>query len=396
MSKSKKIFSLLIAVLMIANIFAISASALRDTTDKIAVVTWADKSKLVAGEEITIYTSFKLPAGADYSAIKFSTFQLLISYDKDVLTPVQTSATDKTVRTWNLAYDGVNGEGWFSDANVNSAEIVHNQIASTIATYGQGDLGLDATLLIACGYVTGNGAGVTAALGYSLAGGANDYVFSLKFKVNDYMPAGTTTYIGYTNAAFNKPINCYIRTIADAKVAYADVDLNNAMITLTDKNFAVAGTDAKVRPGTQAAPTSYIAGGVLSNLDLRLEAKFDKTAFDATYAPATAGAPCQNITECGFIVAKTTDLANGAADLTVANANGTTIRKASVGKIQDKTTYYNMVLAISGIPAAELATEYTYVAYITNGAETIYSAPATAAAADRDYLAIPGVDSLAA
>lgn len=394
MSNSKKILSLFIAVLMIANIFAISASALRDTTDKIAIVTWADKTKLVAGEEVTIYTSVKLPAGSSYADTKFSTFAFMMSYNNAVLTPVQTSTTDKSVRAWNLDYDGVNGSGWFSDAMVNSAATVHNAIASTLSTTGENNLGLNASLMVGCGYVVGNAAGVTAASGYSLTGGSDDYLFTLKFKVSDSLPANTTTYIGYTEAAFSKVNSCYVRLIEGGKAAPADVDLNNAMITLTDKDVAVAGTDAKVRPGTQAAPTSYISGGVLSNLDLRLEAKFDKTAFDATYAPASAGSPCQNMDEVGFIVAKTADITS-AADLTVANANGSTIKKQAVNKIQDKSTYYNMVLAISGIPAADIATEYTYVAYITNGANTIYSAPATAAAADRDYLAIPNVTSLA-
>ena len=180
---------------MIANIFASSASALRDTTDKIAIVTWADKTKLVAGEEVTIYTSVKLPAGSSYADTKFSTFAFMMSYNNAVLTPVQTSTTDKSVRAWNLDYDGVNGSGWFSDAMVNSAATVHIAIASTLSTTGENNLGLNASLMVGCGYVAGNAAGVTAASGYSLTGGSDDFLFTLKFKVSDSLPANTTSYI---------------------------------------------------------------------------------------------------------------------------------------------------------------------------------------------------------
>lgn len=382
MSKSKKIFSILIAVVMIANLFAFTASALRDTDDKVAIIVTADKTKLVAGDTITFSLAFQLPAGLDPSTFKFGLFQLGFFYDSSVLTYVANS------RQWATDYV------FFKSAAVQNptAAFWNNGAIANDARFDNGAL-----IIAAGGYDDTN---YTALSGYNIVSGAT--VCTFQFKVSDSLPVGTTTYFGITDETMALASRSYIKAVTGSAITggkaipVADYDINRALVTLTDKNFAVAGTDAKVRPGTQAAPTSYIAGGVLSNLDLRLEAKFDKTAFDATYAPATAGAPCQNITECGFIVAKTTDLANGAADLTVANANGTTIRKASVGKIQDKTTYYNMVLAISGIPAAELATEYTYVAYITNGAETIYSAPATAAAADRDYLAIPGVDSLAA
>lgn len=392
MSKTKKILSIVLAVMMIANLFAFSASALRDPADSVAIIMKSDKTKLVAGETITLSFYLNMPVGTDYSAIEnFGVSSIPISFDKNVLTYVAGS------RAWNTtAYADI-----FADnATVTTAAALHTSISGKFAANNEDVYGYNSSINVISSFITiANGGATTTATGFTLAG-PNVWWFTVQFKVADNLPAGTTTTIGVTKSGFEASRAGALKHIVSGGTsggnAYAstEINLDLARLTLSDKDVAVFGQDCKVRPGTQADPTSYISGGVLSNLDLRLEAKFDKTAFDATYAPASAGAPCQNMDEVGFIVAKTADITS-AADLTVANANGSTIKKQAVNKIQDKSTYYNMVLAISGIPAADIATEYTYVAYITNGANTIYSAPATAAAADRDYLAIPNVTSLA-
>ena len=223
MSKTKKVLSLVMAVALLFNVLAVISSAACATGKVVGIVAESDDA-LVAGGTVTVDFSFELPAGTDYTAYKLGLFQLLVSYNADVLTPVS--------RTWGSSFTGFMDDGAIFNTTSSTvhAWVTPNMSAEDAALY-TGSAAVQAKI------VTGNDLGYSGTTGYPL-GAVKDVAFSITFKVADDYNGTDAANVGILASSFNNATRCYLRDIttkSNGKLAKdgSEIDFTEASVTLT-------------------------------------------------------------------------------------------------------------------------------------------------------------------
>lgn len=281
MTKTRKVFSLLIAIVLVLNVFAVMASADVATGKSVAIIA-ETSDKLVAGGNIDVNFYFELPEGVDYKTYKLGQFLFPISYDNSVLTPVS--------RTWNKAdYDNLN-EGTTFSPSTNTIGKLTKITAEEKAKY-------PAAVTVGSGtWDPANGDGVTTASGFSLKA-SKALIFTVRFKVSDSYAGGSTS-LGVLASTFAADKACYLKTITDAKntaVAKSGKYLTSVidmqtMLTIEEaSSYKVFDGDVKIRRNA-ADSAKY---------DLGFTGSFKKSDFPVVFTDAGTAT---NLTQVGVKV----------------------------------------------------------------------------------------------
>lgn len=269
MSKTKKVLSLVMAVALLFNVLAVISSAACATGKVVGIVAESDDA-LVAGGTVTVDFSFELPAGTDYEAYRLGLFQLLVSYNADVLTP--------TTRTWSSTFSQFMNDTAIFNTNSTTVHgwVTPNMSAEDAALY-TGSAAVQANINLS------NAFGYTGTAGYAL-GGVKDVAFSITFDVADDYNGTDSANVGILASSFNNATRCYIRDIttkSNGKLAKdgSEIDFTEASVTLT----APAATSPvyhvanQVRPNGDAMDIGIKAGFNTADIDIAFDANGTST-----------------------------------------------------------------------------------------------------------------------
>lgn len=219
MSKTKKVLSLVMAIALMFNVLAIASSA-ACAEGKMVGFTAESADKLVAGGTVTVDFYIELPAGTDYAAYKLGGAQLIVSYNKDILTPV--------TRTWGDTY----AEFMSSDSKINTdSSIVHPWVTPYITTEEAAKY--NASCAIACTQFSGN----QGTAGYSIKS-LKDKMFSITFNVAADYDGTSSTDVAILQNSFKNTTRAFLRdvtTLGNKKLNKdgSQVDWSDSAVTLT-------------------------------------------------------------------------------------------------------------------------------------------------------------------
>lgn len=269
MSKTKKILSLVLAVVLLVNVFAVSSFATVADGAILAVSASSDDT-LVAGGQVTVDFSFELPADVDYSTYKLGQFIIPVFYDADILTPVS--------RAWNSSenYDFLN-----PTANFNTtSSTVMSRFSSYLSTEEAATY--TGACLVQCGtYVSGNTQGATTAIGWSMES-QKDVIFSITFDVAEDYDGSSAAEVALLASAHPQGTNYYFKTITDkanytqGKISVDAMDYSAAATALAAPaaEVKVEHFDTMGQMGNWETLTGKFNGGLvgkISNLDLAFD-----------------------------------------------------------------------------------------------------------------------------
>lgn len=199
MSKTKKVLSLVMAIALVFNVLAVISSA-ACADDKVIGFSAETDDALVAGGQVTVDFYIELPADTDVSTYKLGLFQLIVSYNADVLTPVS--------RTWGDTY----AEFMASTNGFNTtSSTVHGWISKYLTTDEAAKY--TASCAVAGSQVdTTNEYGYTGSTGYCLKS-TKDKIFSITFDVSESYDGTATADVAILQNAFQNATRCYYRDI---------------------------------------------------------------------------------------------------------------------------------------------------------------------------------------
>lgn len=269
MSKTKKVLSLVMAIALMFNVLAIASSA-ACADGKLVGFTAETADKLVAGGTVTVDFYIELPAGTDYSAYKLGLFQLIVSYNKDILTPV--------TRTWGDTY----AEFMASTNGFNTTtSTVHRWISSYLTTEEAAKY--TGSCAIAGSQVDNtNSYGYTGSTGYCIKS-LKDKMFSITFKVAADYDGTSSADVAILQKSFQNATRAYLRDITGngggkLNKDGSQVDWSDSAVTLT---AAASATPSVTHDKTMGQMKSWAANegpfngglvGRISNLPLTFDA----------------------------------------------------------------------------------------------------------------------------
>ena len=226
MSKTKKILSLVLAVVLLMNVFAVSSFA-TVADGAILAVSASSVDKLVAGGQVTVDFSFELPASVDYSEYKLGQFSATVFYDASILEPVS--------RAWNASanYDFLDPEAKFTtDSSKVLAKFTNYLTAEEKALY------TGACLVPTGNYKGDNTQGVTTASGWSMES-QKDVIFSITFDVAENYDGSSDAAVAMLASCHPQGSQMYIKTITEGskysqkKIPVEAMDYSEAAIAIS-------------------------------------------------------------------------------------------------------------------------------------------------------------------
>lgn len=234
MTKTKRVFSLLLAVMLVLSVFGVTASAAVASGKRFAIVAECFDTP-TAGGTIDVKYYFEVPASVDLDTFRFGQFKFYISYDNSLLTPVS--------NTWNSEISEFGQDALFSSNNTIS------KISSKLTDAEKSKY--PAALTISMNYDTLSGADSTK--GWALLS-SKTLAFTVKFKVAETY-AGQDINFGVLDNSFLVTAQCYVKALTDksdtslvksSKYINTTID-NQTMLTLKGASYKVTDKAQQVR-----------------------------------------------------------------------------------------------------------------------------------------------------
>lgn len=261
MNKTRRVFSLLMAVVLVLSVFGVTASAAVASGKRFALVAECSDTP-TAGGTINVKYYFEVPADIDIDTFRFGQFKFYISYDNSLLTPVS--------NTWNSAIGEFGQDALFSSNNTISK--ISSKLTEAEKTK------YPAALTISMNYDTQSGADSTT--GWALLS-SKTLAFTVKFKVADTYK-GQDINFGVLDNSFLVTAQCYVKAVTDKSTAslvksskYLTTAIDNqTMLTLKGASYKVSDSGVQIRRNLDDA----------SKYDLRFIGSFKTADIEALFA----------------------------------------------------------------------------------------------------------------
>lgn len=343
MKKSRRIFSVVLAVIMLATCFSVLANAYTYaptlTTGDIKFITEADKTTVEPGDVVTF--SLKI----DSARLPLAGFNSLVLFNADQLSPVGSTITE--FRTWQ-------GDCAASYANPNASGNMNfpmNQLTSYLSSEEQAYFTRGIQIV-----------GTATSSTYRWNPEPRETYVTFQMTVSDSVQPGDEIWIGIHEAGFLRNVSAInVDTQRQPNSAY---DLTESMCKLTVASEEPAGpVVAKSKAEVKMTPNSPTT--VEDAFQFRVTSKITDADWD-TYFSNTAAGGNNAITKLGFVAYKGT----AGFDLETAKsvAKGGTVAgydKAETTYVQKETdssdAYFGAIIQIT---SAETRSDATYIAYV--------------------------------
>lgn len=350
MVKNKKLFAVVLALVMLVSCFVVSASALTyaptNTTGEVAIIATSDKTTVKDGDVVTITMS--IDPGTKTS---FSAFTLPVIYNGDQLTPTNTGTAFRT---------------WLGDCATSFAkdEATVNMNYNTTNALGAAFTADEKSYYTKGIVVAGQTAGGATAR-WNPAAGGEDFV-SFQFTVTDAVKAGDEIWVGFHQAAVTRSQGFF--SVDNKRLAATDYNLTNSMVKLTvaeDKEPTI------VNPLKGQIRFDKKDGAYAGTFDVRALATITEKDFNATFTDAATAEDM--IEEIGFVFAAGSNV--GTPDMAGVKAlveNGTalsgyekkTVDYISTGATNVDAGNYVFSCIVTDVPDADKADSLVAVGYI--------------------------------
>lgn len=302
---SKKVLSVVMAVIMLLSCCAVAASAYTyaptRTTGEVAIVATADKTTVNPGDEVTITMSINRGSLGELGA-----FGNVIVYSSAQLTPV--GSTVQEFRTWE-------GDCAVSFANPNASGNMNYAVGTQLTAFTAEEKAyFDKGIMIL-------GSSTSSALRWNPTD--LEAYMSFKMTVSDSVQPGDEIWVGTHEAAVAKGTTYFAEGTKRLPQATA-YDLTNSMVKLTVAGGEVAGP-VLTKASSQVKMTATSASTVADAFQFRVISSISAADWDTYFAnTGKAGATANAITNVGFVAYKGTtgfnlDTAKAAVAGTVAD-----------------------------------------------------------------------------
>ncbi len=343
---SKKVLSVVMAVIMLLSCCALAASAYTyaptQTTGEVVISATADKTTVNPGDEVTITMSINRGSKGELGA-----FGNTIVYNGDQLTPVGT--TPQTFRTWE-------GDCAASFANPNASGNMNYAVATQLkAQMTEEELAYFTKGIMILGSAT------SSALRWNPTD--TEAYMSFKMTVSNDVQPGDEIWVGTPQAAFVKGVSYFAE---GTKRMTNDVyDLTNSMVKLTVAGGETPAAPVLTKTSAQVKMTPNSATTVEDAFQFRVVSKISDADWNTYFAnTGVADATTNAITSVGFVAYKGTE--GFSLDTAKAVAAGTAADGYSVATT-DYIQHTDGADAQFGcrleITSAETRSDVTYVAF---------------------------------
>ena len=343
---SKKVLSVVMAVIMLLSCCALAASAYTyaptQTTGEVVISATADKTTVNPGDEVTITMSINRGSKGELGA-----FGNTIVYNGDQLTPVGT--TPQTFRTWE-------GDCAASFANPNASGNMNYAVATQLkAQMTEEELAYFTKGIMILGSAT------SSALRWNPTD--TEAYMSFKMTVSNDVQPGDEIWVGTPQAAFVKGVSYFAE---GTKRMTNDVyDLTNSMVKLTVAGGETPAVPVLTKTSAQVKMTPNSATTVEDAFQFRVVSKISDADWNTYFAnTGVADATTNAITSVGFVAYKGTE--GFSLDTAKAVAAGTAADGYSVATT-DYIQHTDGADAQFGcrleITSAETRSDVTYVAF---------------------------------
>lgn len=343
---SKKVLSVVMAVIMLLSCCAVAASAYTYAPDRtsgeVVIVATADKTTVNPGDVVTITMSIDRGSIGELGA-----FGNTIVYNGDQLTPVGT--TPQTFRTWEgdcaASFANPNASG-----NMNYAvatQLANQMTAEELAYFTKGIMIL--------------GSSTSSALRWNPTG--LEAYMSFQMTVSDSVQPGDEIWVGTHDACVEKGVTYFAEGTKRLPQATA-YNLTNSMVKLTVAGGEVAGP-VLTKANSQVKMTATSATTVADAFQFRVISKISDADWNTYFAnTGKADATANAITSVGFVAYK------GTAGFNLDTAKGVVAGTPAAGYDVATTDYIQHVDGADAkfgcridITSAETRSDVTYVAF---------------------------------
>lgn len=343
---SKKVLSVVMAVIMLLSCCAVAASAYTYAPDRtsgeVVIVATADKTTVNPGDVVTITMSIDRGSIGELGA-----FGNTIVYNGDQLTPVGT--TPQTFRTWE-------GDCAASFANPNASGNMNYAVATQLKTQmTEEELAYFTKGIMILGSST------SSALRWNPTG--LEAYMSFQMTVSDSVQPGDEIWVGTHDACVEKGVTYFAEGTKRLPQATA-YNLTNSMVKLTVAGGEVAGP-VLTKANSQVKMTATSATTVADAFQFRVISKISDADWNTYFAnTGKADATTNAITKVGFVAYK------GTAGFNLDTAKGVVAGTPAAGYDVATTDYIQHVNGSDAqfgcridITSAETRSDVTYVAF---------------------------------
>lgn len=342
---SKKVLSVVMAVIMLLSCCAVAASAYTyaptRTTGEVAIVATADKTTVNPGDEVTITMSINRGSLGELGA-----FGNVIVYSSAQLTPV--GSTVQEFRTWE-------GDCAASFANPNASGNMNYAVGTQLTAFTAEEKAyFDKGIMIL-------GSSTSSALRWNPTD--VEAYMSFKMTVSDSVQPGDEIWVGTHEAAVAKGTTYFAEGTKRLPQATA-YDLTNSMVKLTVAGGEVAGP-VLTKANSQVKMTATSASTVADAFQFRVISSISAADWDAYFAnTGKADAAANAITKVGFVAYKgTTGFDLDTAKAAVAGTAADGYQVATTDYIQHADGADAKFGCRIDITSAETRSDVTYVAF---------------------------------
>lgn len=342
---SKKVLSVVMAVIMLLSCCAVAASAYTyaptRTTGEVAIVATADKTTVNPGDEVTITMSINRGSLGELGA-----FGNVIVYSSAQLTPV--GSTVQEFRTWE-------GDCAVSFANPNASGNMNYAVGTQLTAFTAEEKAyFDKGIMIL-------GSSTSSALRWNPTD--LEAYMSFKMTVSDSVQPGDEIWVGTHEAAVAKGTTYFAEGTKRLPQATA-YDLTNSMVKLTVAGGEVAGP-VLTKASSQVKMTATSASTVADAFQFRVISSISAADWDTYFAnTGKADATANAITNVGFVAYKgTTGFNLDTAKAAVAGTAADGYQVATTDYIQHADGTDAKFGCRIDITSAETRSDVTYVAF---------------------------------
>lgn len=343
---SKKVLSVVMAVIMLLSCCAVAASAYTYAPDRtsgeVVIVATADKTTVNRGDVVTITMSIDRGSIGELGA-----FGNTIVYNGDQLTPVGT--TPQTFRTWE-------GDCAASFANPNASGNMNYAVATQLKTQmTEEELAYFTKGIMILGSST------SSALRWNPTG--LEAYMSFQMTVSDSVQPGDEIWVGTHDACVEKGVTYFAEGTKRLPQATA-YNLTNSMVKLTVAGGEVAGP-VLTKASSQVKMTATSASTVADAFQFRVISSISAADWDTYFAnTGKADATANAITNVGFVAYKgTTGFNLDTAKAAVAGTAADGYQVATTDYIQHADGTDAKFGCRIDITSAETRSDVTYVAF---------------------------------
>lgn len=343
---SKKVLSVVMAVIMLLSCCAVAASAYTYAPDRtsgeVVIVATADKTTVNPRDVVTITMSIDRGSIGELGA-----FGNTIVYNGDQLTPVGT--TPQTFRTWE-------GDCAASFANPNASGNMNYAVATQLKTQmTEEELAYFTKGIMILGSSTSSKLRWTPT-------GLEAYM-SFQMTVSDSVQPGDEIWVGTHDACVEKGVTYFAEGTKRLPQATA-YNLTNSMVKLTVAGGEVAGP-VLTKASSQVKMTATSASTVADAFQFRVISSISAADWDTYFAnTGKADATANAITNVGFVAYKgTTGFNLDTAKAAVAGTAADGYQVATTDYIQHADGTDAKFGCRIDITSAETRSDVTYVAF---------------------------------